>query len=744
MRKSYAKSRVIKAICVLLALSFNISCLSGCGKSSATGNYKNINGVAVDSSVLGSNANYELRWDSEAGAVVLCSAALGMQWSDILYGEYKENGGSANGNSPITITVSDNTTLKWDNIRSYQEKEDGYLNTVCKKLEDGIRVTYFFKRYKIAIPIEYRLRNDSLCVSVISSKILESGEKYKLVSVTLTPNLCSVKNSENGAYLFVPSGSGAVMYAAENADGVRSFSGEVYGEDAARQKPNNFTDSEPLLLPVFGAAGGGAAMLGIIESGAGSAFIEAKAGNERLGYSTAGATFYLRGYDEFRFASLGTGNITTKRIADNLCRDTVSVGFYPLYGEQANYNGMAQRYRKYLEDNKMITKNKAEYSPYSVTVIGGTEVTKTVMGIPKTDLTAATAFSEAKEIISALLKDNGIAPVVRMMYYGDRGITPGTIGGGKGFASVYGNGKALDSLNKLCSDNKITLFMDSEIVRFTKSGNGVSVNSGSSKTAIKHIAERYAYLPIRFQDEGKPVYVISRGRLEDAANRAIKKTVKSGFAGISLSSLGNTAFSDYSDGGEYANKRKIEEQTGRIFASASKNGLQTAAAGANSYAAAAADILFDVPAENGGYDVFDSQIPFYQMVFGNLGPMYTRAVNISENPLKTVMWAAISGMGIGFTVCASYIDGSDDLAQYKLYAALFEDNESLVTDALIKTGFKDCFNAVFDSGLSSYEMLDGNISRSTFKNGAVIYANHNSEPTVSPAGELAAYGFKLQ
>lgn len=90
------------------------------------------------------------------------------------------------------------------------------------------------------------------------------------------------------------------------------------------------------------------------------------------------------------------------------------------------------------------------------------------------------------------------------MYYGDRGITPGTIGGGKGFASVYGNGKALDSLNKLCSDNKITLFMDSEIVRFTKSGNGVSVNSGSSKTAIKHIAERYAYLPIRFQDEGKP------------------------------------------------------------------------------------------------------------------------------------------------------------------------------------------------------------------------------------------------
>ena len=108
------------------------------------------------------------------------------------------------------------------------------------------------------------------------------------------------------------------------------------------------------------------------------------------------------------------------------------------------------------------------------------------------------------------------------------------------------------------------------------------------------------------------------------------------------------------------------------------------------------------------------------------------------------MWAAISGMGIGFTVCASYIDGSDDLAQYKLYAALFEDNESLITDALIKTGFKDCFNAVCDSGLSSYEMLDGNISRSTFKNGAVIYANHNSEPTVSPAGELAAYGFKLQ
>ncbi len=743
MQNTIAKNRIIKVCCVLLTLSFIACFFTGCGKTDETGNYTSINGAPLESGVYASNTDYELFWDNEASAVLLNSLNTEKHWSDILYDSYLEGTSTTNGTSAITITVVDITTLEQDEVRSSYEIEDGYANMVCKKLDDGIRITYFFDRYEIAVPIEYRLVDDSLKVSIIASKILESGERYKLAAVTLVPNLCSAKNSQEGSYLFVPSGSGALMYTAENADGVRQYSGEVYGEDYGRQKPSSFTDDEQVYLPIFGVSEVDTAMLGIIENGAGAATIEAQAGNSRLGYSTVGVKFYMRNYDEFRYANFGTGNITTSRFAEELTREDVTVGFYPLYGDDANYNGMAKRYRKYLEDNNQLSETDAEYSPYSVSIIGGTEVTKTVMGVPKTELVAMTTFSMAQDIISSLTEDIGIAPIVRMMYYGDRGITPGSIGTDSKFSSVYGNKKDLAALNNYCDENNVSLFMDSEIIQFTKSGNGVSKNYDSAKTAIMHLAERHPYSPIRLMDEDKSTYVVSRELLTEIGEKSIENILDSSFKGISFSSLGAISYSDHSDGVTYANKKGIEEQVQNIFNSASEIGLLTSTSGANSYAAVAADILFDVSTENGDYDALDEQIPFYQMVFGGYRPMYSTAVNVSANYDEAVVKAVASGMGLGFTICGDYIDMSDDLTQYKLYATYYDDNVSLINELLTKGNYKQYFDAVDGSGLSSYEILGGGVSKSTFNNGTVIYANHNSSPADSPIGVLAAYGYQI-
>lgn len=727
------------ALVIITSIGIMISGLVGCTTEEKKGNYRFVTAALPDSGNISTNSNHELYWDKDAKAVLLKSLKTGKVWSDIVYEAYSEGSVNANINSPISITVINNLTLKTDTISSYDAINNNGT-VLCKKIDNGLRVTYFFDNYKIAVPVEYVLENDCLSVSVDGSNILEDATDYKLVSVTLTPNLCAVSNQTEDAYVFVPSGSGALMYAKEDTRGTRKYSSEVYGADASRQVPEDFTENESVRLPVFGSSDGNFAMLGIISMGAGSAFIEAQAGNSKTGYSNVGATFYFRGYDVFRFASHGTGNVITKRVNENISKERKEVKYYPLYGEDANYNSMAKKYREYLEENFGLEKNECDTASYSLSIYGGTNVTNSSFGIPKQTLTSMTSFSEALEIIEDTIKVTGVLPVVRMMGYGDNGITPGLVGGGKNYPSVYGKASDIEKLHNYVSNNSGTLFMDSDIVRFSTSGNGFSINKDCSFTAIKHKSEQYLVDPIRLQDKDFMYRIISRSSLNSAMEKIVEKAQKYKTKGISLSTLGSTAFSDY-DSEKYILKANIENDVNNIFKNLKNKGYTTAASSANSYAACGADVLFDIPTDNGEYDVFDVNIPFYQMVFHSYKPMYSEPVNLSGNKEKDLMLAIVGGMGVDFSIIKNYIDQSDDLKFYKLYAMVYSDNSKLVEEFVSESGFDDCYTEVKNSVLDKYEILDNGLSVSHFDNGTVIYANHTSKIIDSPIGELKAYGF---
>lgn len=741
MQISNGKKRKIHLIAIVNVLCLIAVMFTGCGSSSVVGNYRSVNGGPIESGSVAVNSDYELLWDKDAGSVLFKTMENGNIWSDILYDSYLEGSTSANSNSPICITVANTKTLKFNTVRSYSEiPANGKI--ICKKIDNGIRVTYFFDTYKLAIPIDYTLREDSLVVSINSAQILEDGTDYKLVSVSLVPFLCNVKNDAENGYLFVPTGSGALMYSAETADGEKTYTGEVYGADAARQVPRSLVDSEDIRLPVFGAAGNGKALLGIIEDGAGAAEINAEAGNDRLGYSNVGVTFYVRGTDTFRYISSGTGNGITTRIHDEISGQTMSVAYYPLYGDEADYNGMAQKYRNYLMEKGAISKSESS-SPYSVTFLGGTNITTSVLGIPIQRTRSLTTFSQAESIINSLKDNNGVAPTVRMLGFSDNGLRPGSVAGGKKYLSVYGSKTELASLQQLCEAKNILLFFDSEIVRFSKSGAGFSLSRDSAYTAVNKRIEHYPVTPIRLQDESSSYSIIARDKLADAAQLAVDKAKKYNNTAISFSSLGQVAFSDYSDS-QYDTRNGIEEDVTEILSSVKKSGYKTAVASANYYAAAAADVLFDIATDNGGYTAFDESIPFYQMVFHSYKPMYTNAINLTENYKQSVAQAAAFGMGLGYTLTHGYVDESDDLDEYKLYGTVYEDNAELINKTLSEYGYSELYSATADAQIVSYDIVSSAVSKTVYSNGITVYTNHSGASVNSPVGELEAFEFVME
>ena len=731
-KSNFKKVLAVFVICLIVTLIF-----TGCGKNETTLNgYRSVKGTALDSQIVGSNNNYELLWDKDGKAVVFKSITDGKYWSDILYDSFLEGSSSANGNSPISITVANTKTLKWDTLTSYSQMES-QGNILCKKIENGIRVTYFFDTYKIAVPVDYTLMEDKLNITIDSSKILEDGADYKLVSISVAPNLCSVKNDAVNGSLFVPSGSGAIMYTAENADGTREFTGEVYGRDAARRNPVDLTDFESIKLPVFAAYADSSGLMGIIEEGAASCEISAKAGNARLGYSTIGAVFYVRGYDEFSYTYHGNYKGITKRVNEKISGQILSVSYYPLNQESANYNRIAEKYRNYLIKNGSLKESNEKSSSYSVTMLGGTNITTSIFGIPNKKLVSLTTFSQANDIVEKLNKNVGVMPYIRMSGYGDNGIVYGSVAGGKKYPSVYGSANDVEKLNELSKNTG--LFFDYEIVNFSKSGSGFSLNFDTAKTAISYKAEHFPVTPLRVNDESNAFYTIARDSLKEAADFAIKKAKKYGINSIAFSSLGSTAFSD----SNYISKSKIESDVTEIINKSKSAVEKIAVANANVYAACSADVIFDIATDNGGWDSLDLEIPFYQMVFHSYKPMYSNAVNLSENTNLAVAKAVAYGMGIGYTLTADYVDKSDDLGEYRLYGTVYEDNADDIHSVITEKGYKDIFSAISDAKLVNYEISDDGLSKSEFSNGKIVYVNQSNNTVESPVGELKPYEFAI-
>ena len=740
MRKTnnffFIKIKTGLSISLVIINLIGLTFLSGCGNTDATVAYDSgTPAISVESKVMATNSEYELSWNDDLKCILLKSLSTGDIWSNIPY-EYQLSGGtSANVNSTINITVSNQKSMEWSPVRGYIDAfQNGRI--FSEAITDGIKVTYYFDYYEISVPVEYVLRKDSVEISIDPKEIVESGTDFCLLSVSVSPFMCSAKNADKDSYMLIPVGSGSLMYAQELIGAERSWSGAVYGEDKARSIPRSLFDEEKINMPVFGVKDADKSMLAIIESGAGSALIEAEAGNSRTGYSTVYPTFYVRGYDVFE----QTKKLDLKRVSNSMSQQIISVGYYPLNSGDG-YVEMAKKYREYLDKNGSIASSDVSASPYAVNILGGVTVTSSFAGIPTKKLCSMTTFSEAQSILEDLYSATGEKPNVILSGFGDGGITLGKLGGGFNISKVSGGKKELKEFLDYCNKNEINAFYDYDVVRYSKSGNGFSYVNDTAKTAILKKAEGYfSSGAFRVFSDDWSYRLIKRSSLSKATDKAIKSADKLSFDGIGFSTLTNMAYSDFSDK-LYYTKGNIETDVKNLLSRAKENGKNIAGVNANGYAAEISDVVFDAPEDNGGYDNLDDTVPFYQMVYGFDRPLYTSAVNTASNPKKLVMLAASSGMGLGFSLIKNYDVAYDEAQVAKLYGMLEEDNIQLIKELI--SDYSEFYNSIFGTQIIKFEISDNGVSKTVFNNGVTVFANHNSYETYCETGILEAYGYSV-
>ena len=732
--------KILKHISLLFAVVLIVVSITACGTETVKIKYNTEKSVPnVQSSVVAENDKLILNWDDTTKSVSFTEKTTGRIWSNIPIDVIQEGKTSANLNSTINVELYKVNSFSNVEVKGYSAAfESGRISS--ENIDNGVKVTYYFDEYKVSVPVEYVLRESSLLVSINSKDIVENDE-YRIISVSVAPYLASAKNETQGAYLFVPSGSGALMYAAETVEGNKEFSCDVYGSDYAELKTISTGNIPKAYLPVFGAKDGDFAICGIIEKGAESVRINAESGNSRTNYSTVYPTYYLRSTDRIETSGNDASSMDSLLKSEIIADSSISIAYYPLSGDSADYNGIAHTYRDYLVKENNIKNISKDNGNYGITFYGGVEHTKTVFGIPKKQLDCMTGFSEANKILEKLIKLSGTPSDVRLYGYGDRGVSAGEIAGGYSFGSVYGNMKEFSSLENFCKNEKISLYSDFDTVRFSSSGSGFSVISDSAKSATLRKVENFPQkIPLGDYNTDYSYYLLKRDLLSDATEKLIKFADKNKISGIGLSALGSVAYSDHANS-KTAVKSGIADDVKKQILSVKNAGHKIAVDNANAYAASVADVVYNVPIDNGGYSALDESIPFYQIVFSGIANMYCPSVNLADNADEQIMLCAAYGTKPEFSLIHTFDTVDMEIGAGKFNCMLYSDNLDLVDKSVKK--LNSLLSKIDGIEISRYEIIDSNISETVYKNGVTVISNHSSREVSYNGKTIEPYGFSI-
>ena len=723
---------------------FTVLSLAGCGTVQESFKAFDENSVynALLDKTVASNDRLELLWNDSKKLVTLYDKENNCYWGTGSDADDKMTHPQVT--SPIYISYFDQNA--YTEKTAYAQVSAIKTKTVtAEKIKNGISVRYDFKTERISVTVDYILREDNLLVSIDKSKITESPEKV-ITSISLLPFLTSAQNGSENSYLFVPSGQGAIVYPEVFSNNVSNTSEHVYGIDYAVTEDYRFTNTQSVQLPVYGAKRGNNGLCAVIESDAQAASINTITNSKNMGYAAVYSSFMVRGYDFIDLPS-GFGNGTTKtRLYSNAVNDTVAaVAFYPFGGENCSYIDMANIYREYLFEASGVDKdiNDKNAIPLNLNIVGGVMTKTHFSGIPYRDVSVMTSLKAAREIIDkvdGILKGNFD---VTLSGFTDTGLDVGKIAGGGKISRSFGSASQEKALLKYMSDNKISSYVDFNTNFFNEGGFGASVLSDA---AIGVRGKRVSLTDKSLQTgfaalKAIPFRILAREKIDDVNHKIIDNASKKGYGGVSLSTLTNVSYSDFSQK-KYNLSGGTQNQVSDILREYKKADIHVRGNAANDYAALLCDAISSVPVDSSNYDSYSLDVPFYQIVFKGYVPMNTAPLNYYTDSKIALLKAAESGIGISLAVSEDYdinlISSVQDINQI-----LLSDEMAEYLDSIKESEYFGAFGSVKGATIVNHT-IDGDLRITEFDNGVKIYVNYGDEDAKLDGMTVAAESFLVR
>ncbi len=598
-----------------------------------------------------------------------------------------------------------------------------------KDIEGGVRITYSYEK-GFEVPVEYTLESDHIRARLKISDIKEPDNENIITEMNIMNSFGAADMTENG-YFIIPDGCGAlVRFNNRKTMETDAYSQPVYGRDITAVPTHKGAVTEQVYLPMYGIVKEDNAMLVIAEKGDTSATLSISVSEQsNSSYNLCGFNFTLRGTDTFymsgsndKFTVFETGDIKT---------EDIELLYYPISAENADYTDVAARYRQYLIENTGLEKKTVSLPPMYVSLYGGVEKKKPVLGIPVTMKTPVTNFSQGREILNDLAESGVENIVASYKNWTDDGIE-NKVDTSASPASVLGGNDEFSALSSFIEDNRFELYPVSDNRDFY-SGNGYnSINttcvriSGSYSRIVSY--DRAYDIPDGFKDN---MSLLSPYYYSDVFGDIAENYYNAGISGVSIGNLTSSLYGDYGKREiSRADAKQLAVEGYKLLTDKLEKGIL--ADTANAYAIPYASHITNVPLTSSRFDIFNEDIPFYQMVLHGIVPYSSTAVNGSADHNKQLLMAAATGSYLNYDMLyeeASELKDTD----FDVYFYANYDNHILSAAAEYRL-LKPLYEEIADDCITGFKTDEkGNITV-TYSGGTVVKADF-TENTLAFGGQ---------
>ncbi|MBR6344925.1 MAG: hypothetical protein IKR70_04245 [Lachnospiraceae bacterium] len=616
-------------------------------------------------------------------------------------------------------------------------------------LEDGFRYIYNIGDGNVMfnIPLEYRIKDDYLEVSIPADHIEELGPGY-VYRIQLLRYMAAPSKDDLG-YMVVPNGSGSLINYNNGKTSAAAYSQYIYDIDPLAANYTTLEETESARLPLYGFCNTDSSVLVTVEDSATNCVITAGVSGVYSDYNYAFPTFVYRITDNLRMFGDSTTDVYV--MEPELYQSNVCVRYTMLTDEYSGYSGMANYYRERLESEGVLVKDESATGdiPFYYDVITGVKEIGHFLGVQYLHTFAMTTFDEAA-VMSNDFAGAGISNQVMNIqgwfnggYYHDATDNVRVIG-------KLGGRSDLAALNDTVKNNGGILYGDVALQKVTFAdrwfpygkvasryyGAGYTASFGlinpttlRNTSGLGYTENRYNLLSPKFL----PRYVQS----------FINKTENIAIDGYSLRDLGCVVASDKKRTCMIDREQALDVIIGQ-YELLSATGKRLMTNKANAYSFGYTTDILNAPLYDTKYDIIDETIPFYEMVVHGYIDYSSDLLNFknADDMDSEVLHLIETGASPHYVFTMEESSRMKMTALNCFYTTTYDVWKDRAVD--VYTSVNDALKYVSGCAIVDHQIIDDDVRRVVYDNGVSIILNYSDEEITLDGTVVPAKSYRLE
>ena len=585
----------------------------------------------------------------------------------------------------------------------------------------------------VTVPLEYKLEDGSLVVTV-DTAAMEVPEEAHVSSLSLL-RYFGAAGTEAEGYMLLPDGSGSIMNLNNGKSHLPTLKVPIYGEDLTKAFDQQPAKELTAALPVYGMKQGDQAFLTVIESGDAIASVEAGVSGQINPYNFIYSSYELT--QQVTLASTYEGENEMLLFQREAFDKPLQLRYFFLAGEDADYVGMARRYRQYLLDASALQQAEDLTPSMHLEFLGATSYDDTVMGIAIERTQTLTTYEQAQTIVDTL-HNAGVGSIsATYRYWANGGSDTGlmdtlkpenSLGGKDGLTALQ------DSLH--ASGDRLYVTADLQYLENDRLFDRYMSIFHAPKTILGERTGKKLYSPMTLEPEGYQD-TLTPGKYPGMAASIISSMEKLGLTGVDPMALGQELYSDF-DRNAPIDRQDAMELVGQALTTF--NSKKYLARFPNVYGLEGADEIMELPTASNGYYLCDASVPFYQIVVHGLIPYSSEAVNHAGDVQESILQAAETGSSLMFSLM---YEPNDVLFETDLQVNASYYGVWVETAAESWQQLSHLLEKVQDSPICGHEIFSDTLRKTMYENGIAVYVNYGYEDVQTEGVAVSARSFTV-